>query len=191
MSTSLWQELPYAHFLTLWYLVDIALTIANYVSWVRFTRDLVGGALVDIYLAFTIIGTAFYFVGSATCFLWSLRSDNKKQMRNKIILGVFFTWFFSDLPLFIIDFWVQLDKGFYKTLQALSFMVKAISFFLGSFALWFWWMWFTAKILQRRVGDPLYPSAAIGHAGLGAPAPSHPPHVPQAMITTARRREDI
>lgn len=176
MSTTItsflsWKELPYAPFFLLWYLVDISLTLANYVNLLHRKRHIIDQATRDVYLSFVVIGIGAYFICAAACFVWAMKTDNLKSMRNKIQLGVMFVWIGSDVPIFFTNFYLFLNYGWFDWLQALQFLTNLVSFFMGALVVWTAWMWFTAKRLQRWVGDPLYPSALPGHAGPTDPPP--------------------
>lgn len=186
------EELPLALFFLFWYLVDTMFSLINYVVWVRYNEDMLGINCVRSYLAFVIIGSIVYFSITGVFFLWSMKyHENKKDERNKLIAGVVFVYFFSDFPIFIIEFYIAYYWGYHHTIQALSFMLTIVSWAFGSATVWFSYMWRMARCLQLRSGGPLYSipasaqdsTAMVPHgAGGGGGDHSRPPLSPRSAI---------
>eukprot|EP01064_Diplonema_japonicum_P008178 TRINITY_DN1567_c0_g1_i3.p1 TRINITY_DN1567_c0_g1~~TRINITY_DN1567_c0_g1_i3.p1 ORF type:complete len:170 (+),score=30.87 TRINITY_DN1567_c0_g1_i3:41-511(+) len=144
-GTTWLKEHPFA--LMYWYGVCSIFTIVNYVSWVRFNETLVGASVKQAYFAFVFLTVLVYIFVAGFCFFWAaLYCDREskegiKQRNKRVHTGMFFIYFFSDTPLFIIDLYIVYQSGWVDEVQGITFVLKLISWLIGTFFVWFVYMW--------------------------------------------------
>ena len=145
-------------FLMYWYGACSIFSIINYVSWVRFEEDLVGGDVTRAYLAFVLITVMVYLCASGFCFFWAARycdqetKEGIKQRNKRVHQGMLFIYFLSDVPFFILDLYIVYWYGWVDVIQGISFVLKLMSWMVGTFFVWFVYMWKVSKFLHRKTG---------------------------------------
>jgi len=151
-------QFPASCFLFFWYMANVIITMSNYVAWVRFQDDLFDVSLRNTYVAFVAIGMTMYAGPSSYCFVRSimleregLQNERDKEQRDYLLtLAVMFVYFSSDLPLFVVQYIIVFNYGYFSIIQSLSFLLTVISFVLGSYLVWTNYMWSAAKYLQTH-----------------------------------------
>eukprot|EP00659_Diplonema_papillatum_P009715 gene9715-15085_t len=134
-------------YLMYWYGACSIFSIANYVSWVRFNEPLVGSTVEGAYLSFVVLTILVYvFVGGLSFFWAQFYCDREskegiKSRNRRVHTGMFFIYFLSDSPLFIIDLYIVYHYGWVDEVQGITFILKLVSWLVGTFFVWFVYMW--------------------------------------------------
>eukprot|EP00754_Rhynchopus_humris_P037088 Rhum_TRINITY_DN19189_c0_g1::Rhum_TRINITY_DN19189_c0_g1_i1::g.169489::m.169489 len=162
------QTMPHAHkgarikdhpiFLMYWYGVCSIFSIVNYVKWVRFNETLLGRDLKSAYFAFVFLTTLVYLFATGVCFLWAAKycdqetKEGIKQRNRRVHQGMLFIYFLSDTPFFIMDLYIVYWYGWRDEVQGITFVLKMMSWMVGTFFVWFIYMWKVSKILHKKTG---------------------------------------
>ena len=143
----MWVVKDHPIYLMYWYGASTIFTIVNYARWVRFNDDLFGADVERAYVAFAVLTTFVFIFVSGLCFFWAqyyCDKDTKEgiKARNfRVNVGMFFIYFFSDTPLFIIDLVIVYNVGWVDEIQGITFILKLTSWMIGTFFVWFVYMW--------------------------------------------------
>ena len=136
-----------------WHFCVNVLAIFNYSVWMRFELERVNENVRNTYLAFVIIGMCAYaFIGGPSFFTAYKYSTNVKSRSRKIRIGTVGMYFGSTVVLFIIDLYIVWLHGIVHVLQGIVFILQWITWTLGSFAVWFFYMWQVARFLHSKTG---------------------------------------
>lgn len=165
-------HVPTALIALYWYFVVQVLAIFLYATWVRFQLDLFSQDFINTYLAFAIIGMLGYAFGGGPFFFAAFkysRTAKSRSLRTRI--GLVVMYFTSTLPLFIMDLWIVYNNGIVNVLQGICFVIQLVSWFFGSFAVWFIYMWQVAKFVHKRRGGgrPIMFQQGVGQQTAGTP----------------------
>eukprot|EP01012_Entosiphon_sulcatum_P042103 TRINITY_DN56038_c0_g1_i1.p2 TRINITY_DN56038_c0_g1~~TRINITY_DN56038_c0_g1_i1.p2 ORF type:complete len:192 (+),score=48.61 TRINITY_DN56038_c0_g1_i1:69-644(+) len=140
-----------ALFMLFWYLAQYAVSLVFYISWLRYQVSLLGNGTIRAHLAFMVIGgMVFATVGAVFLIKVIKYSDDRKQQKNDMAVGIAFVFFSQSLPLFAIEASIVHYNGFQSIVQTLSFLCMIVSFFLGAGLVWFGYMWNMSKRLEQR-----------------------------------------
>eukprot|EP01060_Flectonema_neradi_P020958 TRINITY_DN2845_c4_g1_i2.p1 TRINITY_DN2845_c4_g1~~TRINITY_DN2845_c4_g1_i2.p1 ORF type:complete len:182 (+),score=20.08 TRINITY_DN2845_c4_g1_i2:45-590(+) len=154
----MWVVKDHPIYLMYWYGASTIFTIVNYARWVRFNADLFGDDVERAYVAFAVLTTLVFIFVSGLCFFWAqyyCDKDTKEgiKARNfRVNVGMFFIYFFSDTPLFIIDLVIVYNVGWVDEIQGITFILKLTSWMIGTFFVWFVYMWKMSKLLHKKTG---------------------------------------
>jgi len=151
------DQLPIILFFMCWYCVENVIPLANYIVWVRNQTTMLTPELRITYITFVGIALVVYFAPVLylfvrACMYHSGRRFMQQEPRARHYLwyGIAAVYFFADKPLFIIEFYIVYHFGYHHLLQTCSFLLKTISWLLGSVVVWVSYVWWMSRKLQNR-----------------------------------------
>ena len=139
-------------FALLWYIALTHWNLSNYVAWVRYNSDLLNSQPpTQIYLAFVVLSEVILWVLSGPLFFYTAKYRRGQKDRNKYLsLGLLAAYLSSDVPFFILDLVIVYYHGIYSVVQTCTLILRCISFFFGSIAVWQIYLHRMTKYLQSR-----------------------------------------
>lgn len=143
------RRLPLA--LMVVYFIACMVTLASYVGFVRFNRNVYGDVIVTCYLVFAILGTATYFLCSGVAWLWAAKyTTNHEDRVRRIAIGVFAMCLMHDIPIFTLA-WVCVQCcGFTRNpFFAFAFVYQCMVTLIAFVCSWLLYAYSAAAWLQE------------------------------------------
>lgn len=149
------RNVPFALLFLFFHGVLCVLITMNYSFWMRFQDDnIVGATIREAYLAFTIIGFAAYVFGAGPLFFYAYKyAANQKAGAVKLRLGIAVIYFFSSLPIFVLEVAIAYSNlTIVNVLDGMVLVLTLCAWSFGSVVVWFIYMWEVARFLQSQTG---------------------------------------
>eukprot|EP00756_Hemistasia_phaeocysticola_P001865 Hpha_TRINITY_DN11291_c0_g1::TRINITY_DN11291_c0_g1_i1::g.167373::m.167373 len=149
-----------------WYGTCTVFSLSNYVSWIRYQDEQFGVNTPRAYVTFVVITLVVYISISGVCFFWAQfyckdDREGRKKRRSRVHLGMFFIYFLSDTPLFFLDLRIVYYHGWQEEIQGITFVLKLLSWLLGTFFVWFIYMYRATKWLHKKTGGDSRPAPPL------------------------------
>ena len=162
-------QFPPAHLILLFFFfIEYFVAIIHWWFFVNFEQALFGEDIVDVHLAFNIIGSViFIFFASPFLFMPYYYRDQMeyKIRRNSTVFAVGLSWLFHDLPLWFIEFWIVWNFGWIHLIQGLSLILISLAFAVGFFSVWLGYAWKMSKFLQTQFSGSAFSVGVVGGGG--------------------------
>eukprot|EP00658_Telonema_sp_P-2_P060915 TRINITY_DN49697_c0_g1_i1.p1 TRINITY_DN49697_c0_g1~~TRINITY_DN49697_c0_g1_i1.p1 ORF type:complete len:171 (+),score=25.97 TRINITY_DN49697_c0_g1_i1:335-847(+) len=142
-------------FLMIWHVAIIILCFLNWRFFMSAEESMLSQQLPRIYLGFNIIGVlAYVFAGSLLMF-WPYRYGAfmlPKNRRNKLMMGVAVSYFSHILPIWLMEFVVIWNFGWFNLIQGASFVLLTMTWSLETLGVWYMYVWQLSGYLDRHYG---------------------------------------
>lgn len=177
------------------YFVGTALTIANYVGYIRYNKDTYGWDFDRAYLTFTIISTFVFYIAASPLWLWSAKyASDDKDRKVKFFLGTMVILLFHDFPFFVMELHAILCCGWRNPFQGFVFIIQTMEFMISFIIGWLGYTWVASGFLENSslgTGQG-YGGTVDAYSPYGSPhggshemrhlAPPTPTYVPPSML---------
>lgn len=180
MPQSIVLNIPFPLLYLFWYGCTTVLVILNYSLWVRFERQLFSDDFRNFYLACCILGMLTYAAITGPYFFNAYKYSTTEQSRyRKMRIGLVSIYFSHVCPLFVSELWIAYHYGVLYVLDGIVFVLLLVTFFVGTFSVWFIYMWQVARLLHRKSGNErLVMFTAKQQTALTMPPLSHVRQIP-------------
>eukprot|EP01062_Namystynia_karyoxenos_P024479 TRINITY_DN19551_c0_g1_i1.p1 TRINITY_DN19551_c0_g1~~TRINITY_DN19551_c0_g1_i1.p1 ORF type:complete len:573 (+),score=164.67 TRINITY_DN19551_c0_g1_i1:77-1720(+) len=124
--------------ITVW-LISTVVSLVNYVVYLRTedATDRYGAGLGRAYLGFVIISLLVYFTIGSTMWLWSWKYSSARILRRrKTVMGILAMFFFSNCPLWAMDYRTVDVAGVSAATQLMSLLFQSVTWLAGAVTLW-------------------------------------------------------
>jgi hypothetical protein len=149
-------------FLLAFYFLMVTLSAGNYTFYVRFQEDVFGTTMVNVYLAFTVLGAIAYFFVAGVAWLWAAKYTWEHEDRVlKVGVGAFAMAICHDVPLFTIEWVLVQCCGFERnTYFGFVFVCQCVAFACSFIACWLLYIYVAAERIQAMYNWPVEDQAA-------------------------------
>jgi hypothetical protein len=154
--------------LLFFFFIEYVVCVVNWWFFVEFETALFGSTVVDVHLAFNIIGCiAFYLIASPFLFMPYHFKDQMeyKVRRNSTVFALGISFLLHDMPIWFIEFWIVWNFGWIHVIQGVSIILVSIAFAIGFFAVWLGFAWKMSKFLQTHFSGSSFAVAVAGGGG--------------------------
>jgi hypothetical protein len=137
------------------YLGGITVSVINTANYFQKRKDVYSSALTAAHLSFCVVGAVAFFCFSSVLWLWSAKySFTHAERMWRLCMGLWFVFFFKDLPLLILETHAYLQVGWqHGNFMDVSFILQIIFFVPSSLATSATISWYAAGFLERQFGD--------------------------------------
>ncbi|KPI87044.1 putative transmembrane protein [Leptomonas seymouri] len=139
------------------YFGGVTVSLVNTAEFFQKRNDVYPSALIAAHLSFCVIGTVAFFCVSSVFWLWSAKySLTHAERMWRLCVGLWFVFFFKDLPLLIIETHANWLVGWQNgNFMDVSFILQIIFFVPSSLASSATISWYIAGFLERQFGDAM------------------------------------
>ncbi|KPA81829.1 hypothetical protein ABB37_04091 [Leptomonas pyrrhocoris] len=171
------------------YLGGLVVSIINTADFFQKRKDIYPSALIAAHLSFCVIGGVAFFCVSSVLWLWSAKySFTHAERMWRLCVGLWFVFFFKDLPLVILETHAYFQVGWqHGNFMDASFILQVIFFVPSSLATSATISWYAAGFLERQFGDPLQ----VAVQGKGSPRRVPPEVAVQLAAASVPRRPPL